>query len=269
MIATASRRRLLRGATLVLGFAAPAFALAQASAPAASAAAASPPTYAVLSLIGDEFTVVTRRAESSSRLDPNDKIVVPVPDATFDKVALEAAERVLSRLKPVSPVLRFSIRDARLFALQDRVLVDTPESHGIREALLGLLRESHVEKLVLLTKRRDEARFQLQSTTTGSGKIAGLGFYIDPLMPIYRNDTGAHGNGFLSPYVYIDVALVDVASMRVIRSVPALESTMSTDAGKSDTFRAWDSMTGEQKVQALDRLIRHGVGSALTNALAE
>ncbi len=269
MIAAVSRRRLFRGTAVAFALAVVTPAAVFAQAASAAPAAESPRTYAVLSLIGDEFTVVTRRAETSSRLDPNDKIVVPVPDATFDKVAFESAERVLSRLKPLSPALRFSIRDPRLFALQDRVLVDTPESHGVREALLGLLRENRVSQLVLLTKRRDEARFRLVDTHTGSGKIAGIGFYIDPIIPIYRSDTGAHSNGYMSPYVYIDVALVDVASMRILHSAPVLESSMSTAAGKSDTFRAWDSMTGEQKVTALDRLIRKGVSTALESVLAE
>ena len=235
---------------------------------AASGLAATPPTYAVLSLIGDEFSVITRRVSAESRIDNNDKRVFPVADALFDRTAMAAAEAALSQARPGAPVLRFSIRDARLFALQSAVLADTPESGGLRAALVKLLHECGATQLVLITKRRDDANFKFVESSIGIGKLSGLGFYIDPMTPNYRVDTGEHAAGYVAPFAYIDVALVDVDSMRVVKSAPALESSMTTDAGKSDTFRAWDALTGQQKVDALERLIRRGVGAALQSALA-
>jgi len=87
----------------------------------ASAAAqttAAPPavTFAVLSLVGDEFTVVTRKDEVGSRLDQNTRRSYKVDTSILDEYALDAAEKTIAKLKPGASVLRFSIRDPRTTA---------------------------------------------------------------------------------------------------------------------------------------------------------
>jgi len=235
---------------------------------AASGAAAATPTYAVLSLIGDEFTVVMRRGETGTRISPNERQSYPITEPVFDKTATSAAQDAIVRLRPSAQVLQFSIRDARLFALQERLAVESDESRAMREALSKVLRENQVTELVLVTKRRNDATFALADGTTGVGKLAGLGFYIDTGMPLSNVNTGEYSNGYFASYSYMDVALIDAASMRVVRSVAALESSMTTDTAKSRTFRAWDALTGQQKVDALDRLISKGVASAVASLLA-
>ena len=148
-------RPLLCGAFAALVLAGGAFAQPAAPSP--------PPSFAVLSLVGDQFSVVVRRDESGTRLDPNSRRDYPVPTAMFDEMAVGAVESVLKRVKPVSPVMRFSIRDPRLFALQDKLLVDSDESRGLREALAKLLRDNAATRLVLVTKWRDDAQFPVVS----------------------------------------------------------------------------------------------------------
>ena len=131
----------------------------------ASAAAqttAAPPavTFAVLSLVGDEFTVVTRKDEVGSRLDQNTRRSYKVDTSILDEYALDAAEKTIAKLKPGASVLRFSIRDPRLFELQDRLLADSGDSRGMREALAKLAREHKANRLVIVTKWRDEASFK-------------------------------------------------------------------------------------------------------------
>ena len=123
---------------------------------------ASPPTFAILSLVGDQFDLVTKREEIGSRIDPNSHRNIPFDSAALDDIALAAAESVIKRLKPVSPVVRFSIRDPRLFALQDKLLVDSGESRDMRGALAKLLREHQATRLVLVTKWRDDAEFKMR-----------------------------------------------------------------------------------------------------------
>jgi hypothetical protein len=250
--------------TLAVALACTADALAQ-TAP----AAASPPSFAVLSLVGDQFDVVMKREEIGSHIDPNSHRNVPFDSAALDDIALGAAENVLKRLKPVSPVVRFSIRDARLFALQDKLLVDSPESRDMREALAKLLREHQTTRLVLVTKWRDDAQFKMYSGTTGTGKLSGLGFYVDPYQRLRMMGSGEETNGFLAAFAYLKVSTVDVASMAVVRSVQARESQMSPPLHATGAVRAWDALTPEGKVEALDRVLRRAVESATTAALAD
>jgi hypothetical protein len=209
-----------------------------------------------------------RRGETGTRISPNERQSYPVREAIFDKTATAAAQEAIVRLRPSAQVLQFSIRDARLFALQERLAVESDESKAMREALSKVLRENQVTQLVLITKRRTDATFALADGTTGVGKLAGLGFYIDPERTLSNVNTGEFSNGYFASYSYMDVALVEAASMQVVRSVAALESAMSTDTAKSRTFRAWDALTGQQKVDALDRLIKKGVASAVASLLA-
>ena len=228
-----------------------------------------PPTFALLSLVGDQFMVVTRREEIGSRLDQNIRRNYPVDVATFDDIALSEAEAVLKRLKPVSPVLRFSIRDSRLFELQDALLADSSQSRGVRAELLKLLREHQVTRLVLITKWRDEARFKVVEGTMGVGKITGLGFYVDPVTRMLQTASGEETFGFLGPYAYLSVTVVDAATLNPLRSVQARESEMNLPVHATGALRAWDALTPAAKVEALERVLRRGVKSATAAALAD
>jgi hypothetical protein len=235
---------------------------------AASAAATATPTYAVLSLIGDEFNVVMRRGETGTRVSPYERKAYPVAENVFDRTATGAAQEAILRARPAAHVLQFAIRDARLFALQGRLAVDSAESRAMREALAKLLSDNQASHLLLITKRREGAAFKLADGTTGAGQLHGLGFYIDPERTLVNTTSGEFSNGYFATYAYMDVALIDAGSMQVVRSVPAVESAMTTDTAATGTFRAWDALTGQQKVDALDRLIRRGVGSAVASVFA-
>ena len=137
---------------------------------AASDAAAAPPTYAVLSLIGDEFSVVMRRGETGTRVSPNERQSHPISGARVRKTATSAIQEAILRLRPTAQVLQFSIRDARLFALQEQLATDSAESRAMREALAKLLRENQVTQLVLVTKRRNDATLRACIRDDGRGQ---------------------------------------------------------------------------------------------------
>lgn len=242
---------------------------ANASAQQAATTSLIPPTLVLISLVGDKFTVVSRRQETGSRLDQNIRRSYPVDAATLDDTALSAAESIVKKLRPVSPVVRFSIRDSRLFELQEQLLVDSPQSRGLREALLELLREQQGTRLVLVTKWRDDARFKVVEGTMGIGKVSGLGFYVDPVTRMLQTATGEETFGFLGPYAYVSVAVVDAASLNPVRSNQAREAEMSLPLHATGALRAWDALTPAGKLEALERVLRRAVESAATAALAE
>ena len=81
--------------------------------------------------------------------------------------------------------------------------------------------------------------------------------------------SGEETNGFLAAFAYLKVSIVDVASMAVVRSVQGRESQMSPPLHATGAMRAWDALTPEGKVEALDRVLRAAVESATTAALAD
>ena len=237
---------------------------------AGGARAADPPprTYAVISLLGDQISVIKRRPQVGTRIDPNERLEIPVADATFDRMAMNAAEAAIRRAQPGANVIQASIRDKRLFAMQEGLLAETPESRDMRVALQGLLAQHAATHLVIVTKRRSAASFKLVRSTVGEGLIAGIGFYVDTITPIRRVGANEDSPGFLCPFAYLSVSLLEASSLRTLKSAVALESEMSLTVDSKDAVRAWDALTAEQKVNALEAVIKSGVTRATAAAMA-
>ncbi len=242
-----------------------------AAAPAASATASAPTrTYAIVSLIGDEFSVVSRRTEVGTNLNPNERTVLPVPDAVFDRIAVSELETLVLRAKPGTPVLRALIRDPRLFALQDKLLTESSDSHDMRIALHDVLAKSGATDLFLVTKHRGAPVFEMATgKKIGSGSIGGIGFYIDNETRIYNTVTKVEDEGFLAPYAYVAVALMDLGSMRVVKTGTGRETTISIAAEKGGALHAWDALSPKEKVDALDQVIRKAVDTGTAGMIPE
>jgi hypothetical protein len=238
---------------------------------AASANAADPPapTYVVVSLIGDEITVVQARPQSITRMDTNQRDEIPVNDATFDRMAMAAAEAEIRRVQPRANVLQAAIRDKRLFALQEGLLADTGASRDMRAAMQGLLANHGATHLVLVTKRRSPASFRIKAGSVGRGFLAGIGFYLDTVTRLHYDESNQESPGFVAPYAYLSVALVDAATLRTVKSATAQESSMSLSIDSKLAVTAWDALSAEQKVEALEGVIKSGVARATAAALAE
>jgi hypothetical protein len=100
----------------------------------------------------------------------------------------------------------------------------------------------------------------------GSGKIEGVGFYVDPTLPTRNAETNEMGAGFLATFAYIKVALVDATTMAVIREQTVEESaTMLT--GKS--LNPLDALTPAQKTAALRNMIIKATAGGVQAVLDE
>jgi hypothetical protein len=73
----------------------------------------------------------------------------------------------------------------------------------------------------------------------------------------------------MSPFAYVTVSLLDAASLRLVRSDYALESSMALAVDSAEAVRAWDALAPEGKVASLERVLRNGVDRATTAVLAE
>ena len=241
-----------------------------ASAPVASASAPAR-TWAIVSLIGDDFSVVSRRPEVATNLNPNERTVLKVPDAVFDRIATDAIEAEILKANPGTPVLRALIRDPRLFALQEQLWTESPESHDMRIALHDLLAKSGATDLLLVTKRRWPLSFPLATgRLSAPGVVSGLGFYIDTQSHIYNTGDKKGGEGFLGPYASISITHLTIDGMRLVKTGNGFESTLALPAEKADaSVHPWDALTPREKVDWLDRVIRAAVTTAMPGQTGE
>ena len=207
---------------------------------------------ALMSIVGKEISVVVYQPAVGSRLDQNRRQVVAMPDASVDEAAVKALADTISR----------SVRDPSVATVipaldpASRTLTFDTGRLVPSEELRAALRDSAATHLLVLTPLRAEARLKLARAVTGSGQLEGLGFYVDRALRTTRGDTGQSGTGFLAPFAYFRVSLVDLASWTVVKEASVHASTAISAARLKEGSDPWDVLTPEQKIEALNRLVR-------------
>ncbi len=216
-------------------------------------AAGTAPSYAVISLVGDKLDIVTYQPQIGSQLDANAHNVLTLPQDEIDIAALRAVNRALRAAAPGAPVALLAASTPDSFEGQDRIF--SGDHVSLPAEIDAAVHREGAGLLVLLTKHRGEARMQVADGHLGGGKLAGLGFYIDTQMPMRNVDTGASATGFLSPYVYVDVSLVDLATLTRVRHDTIMSAEVLTAAGKASAVHPWEALTSKEKVDKLEAML--------------
>ena len=220
----------------------------------AQAQQAQPRSYAVLSRIGDSLNIVRHEPEVGSHLDRNERASFPVSDASLDRQTLLVVDKALKHA------------DAQA---QVSLLEQTPPTGGEvyaplldgdqfvpDEATLASLRKTGATHLILISKYRGEALLKARHTEMGSGTLEGLGFYLDYRKKMRRADTGEVGRGFIAPYAYYRVSLIDLATLKVLKHHEVRAGKTVSVAHNEGGFDPWEALSGEQKLNMLLHFIR-------------
>ena len=226
----------------------------------AGAQAAEARKYAVLSLIGDKLMLAVREMGTGSSLDQNARQFIDLPSGALDNTALLAAESALTSADPGSSVVLLGVQDPAFFAAQSRMLDRNAPEQGFFDAIAKVASGAQASHVVLIGKLRREARLRIADGYVGSGWLEGLGFYVDRTMPMINRDTGESHTGFLAPFAYFRVTLIELPSGKMLGEQAVMAST---SFGKQESLHPWDAMTSEQKVATLQRLIRQDMQRAV------
>ncbi|MEO5676868.1 MAG: hypothetical protein ABIQ84_04910 [Usitatibacter sp.] len=193
--------------------------------------------------------------KTGSNLDRNQREFIELPSAVIDNGTVLAVERAVKATQPGADVVLLGARDPALFALRRKSLEEGSGTQGMVARLSDVLGGTQATHLILITKLHHDAMLKLESSHVGSGKLEGVGFYIDHALRTTRSDTGARGQGFLAPFAYFTVSLIDLRSRTTLAEEDVVASTTHS-AARSDTLHPWDAMNADQKVRELQRLIR-------------
>jgi len=223
-------------------------------------------TYAILSLIGDKIYVVGHESTTGSNKDQNRHDTMTLSDRVLDNTAVLAVDNAIKRLDARATTVSLASSDPKLYELQDTLFEPQDQSPALLESVKVMLQNQNATHLVLITKHRSEAKLRFAHEYWGSGKIEGVGFYLDATIPTMRSDH-AIGMGFLAPFAYIKVTLVDAKTMAVIRERNADESVALSTANAPGSLRPADVLTGAQKVAALQRLISRAITRVMPDVL--
>lgn len=225
--------------------------------------------YAVLSLIGDNISVVFERGTTGSHLDQNNLQKIPIPNAELDSAALLAMDSLIQEQQPSVKKELLISNDAGLYRLQD----DFFRGNAAADVVLGGLKEALKSKpaathLILITKHRGDARLKLSEDTIGHGKLEGVGFYIDNRTWVQRDDTNEIGLGLIAPYAFITIRLIDTATWTVVNQKTLDSSSAYANVGEENqSLNAWGALSPEQKTAALKDIIHTAVSQAGKNIL--
>jgi hypothetical protein len=223
-------------------------------------------TYAIVSLLGDGLSIVVRETSTGSNIDRNARTFVRLETPALDRAALFAADDAIKRASPGAKSVMLEVHDPAVYAAQSRALDEGGDTRLVLAALGATVAQSKATHLLLFTKQRHEAMLRLRDGSVGNGRLEGLGFYVDRAMRLQNPDTGEYYLGFLSPFAYFRVSLVEVVTGKTLGE----ESVYASDAHASTSnVHPWDTLTSQQKVSALQSMVRQEAGRIVTTLLQQ
>ncbi|MEO8134285.1 MAG: hypothetical protein ABI831_09940 [Betaproteobacteria bacterium] len=222
---------------------------------AVSAFAAEPRRYAAMSLIGDQMELVVARMQTGSNVPANAREVVPFPDPALDRFILRTIDRIVAAETRGEGVTMLAARDPRLYALQESLLSQDASVENLLAAVKTVVSNQKATHLILVTRYRHEALLRSDDGIVGSGRLSGIGFYVDHVRPM-RRDRLEQSIGFLAPYTYFQVLIVDLDTLRIVRSETAMGSRVHVPPVSGSVVHPWETMDDAGKVEALQSLLR-------------
>lgn len=234
----------------------------------AGAACAAQDVYAVMSLVGDGLLVVRHRATTGTSLSGSVHEFLPVKEPVFDNAALLAVDTAVRKAEPGAKTVLLGGRSPALLKIQSEALANADPVPAIFGSLRASLPSIGATRLILVVKSRSPAQVEFGGTRVGSGELEGLGYYIDDsVLPADRERRRDEDNGLLAPFAYFTVAVVDLASGKILAEKP-VHAAHSISEKFSDTLSPWDALSAEQKVSFVRDLLRQEVGEAVPGLLA-
>jgi len=215
--------------------------------------------YAVVSLVGDELSIVTYQPSVGSVLDKNIRQALPMPDAHFDRLAGQVAVSTIRHATPDAAAQAIEVANGASFGDATALFATDGTLPALLTAVKPSLQRPDTHYLVVISKYRSDAHLRTDNGAIGSGKLTGLGFYIDAVKRMKSTNTGERGRGFVAPFAYVMVSLVDLRTGEVVGSKQEVESATRANVGPQSTLDPWEAMTAERKVQLLDRLLAQAV----------
>jgi hypothetical protein len=233
---------------------------------ACGATASEPRRYAVVSFIADRIEIVVPVQGTGSRIDRNLRRELPDTARAFEGFALVAAGMALEKADRGATASLVST-GATPFHDQPERLFDRG-SLALPDAVVDAIEQARATHLVLLTKHRDEARLRFYNSYVGSGRLRGIGYYLDHDQGVVVRESGAVADGFIAPYVFVRVSLVDVATGRLAAQETITESIVVPVAASNKTSDPWNVLDAAHKVRLLRDLLEQSIAETVRRIVA-
>jgi len=225
--------------------------------------------YGVLSLIGDRLDIVVAAQPTATSMDPNRRESLPIAETIFDDTVLAAIVSTVRRVAPNAELASLNTRSPALFEKHRTLFAEAGNTITIPEAIRDVLKAQGATHLFLITKRRDEASTLFDDVISGSrGKLEGLGFYLDGAVETRDAGSGRIGRGYLAPYAYLDIRLIDLASSTVVKRQKVVDSwPVSVGTSAAGAAGMWGVLSAGNKVRLVNELIKRELNRVVPEML--
>jgi hypothetical protein len=207
---------------------------------------------AIVSLVADKLTVTGFESTTGTNLNVNPTESLPLTGDALERAVLRTAMSAVNNTK-AGRAVPLLVNDAQLYAIQDQVI--NGETARVPDSLLQTLVAQKATHLVLVTKHRAVANMKTGVVQLGSGRVEGLGFYIDRIRELHTLGTGHRSVGYLAPHVFVRVSLIDLPQSKVIATRTVTASTVVTSNDKTTGADPWDLLDSAAKMKAIEALI--------------
>lgn len=218
----------------------------------------------LLSLLGDNINVVSFRPETGSHLDQNRRYFLHAGEGTIGTLITSVASFAITSSNALTG---FQVKGLTYSAIGETAPWIDGGKFNPPPNLLAAITKSDASHLLIFVPHRAPSMLKVKRGSIGSGHLEGIGFYVDRETKMRRSDTGEIGIGFIAPYAYIKLILVNVASGDVEREQIISASSTFSVARNSDSFDPWEALDTKQKVAAIQRLLRNELTKVLPTML--
>lgn len=255
-----ARRRAWLGLALLAG-------LALMGRPAWSAQDEQARKFIVISLLGDKLQMVTQQPKTGSHLDTNGRESFDLKGGVFDQAALAAIDAKVKQIEPKSTV--FALKLASADVLGDPAALLDGERFVSPSVLAPVLKQLDASHLLLVRRHRSESKIRSLRHTQGSGMLEGLGLYLDHETVLQREESSERHRGFLAPYTYFKVSLINLGSGKLVRETIITKGEARISDRREAAADPWEVMTNVEKVEFLRDQLKREITALLPELLAE
>jgi hypothetical protein len=217
--------------------------------------------YLVLSLVGDRITIVTAERPIGTRIDRNRVEVRQLPDRGLDDFVVRAAGAAIEKARPAATVTMLRANDPALYALRNSWLdSDAIDVKALVALVTKLVSPPPDSRLLLIAPYRGELELKAERGYLGSGKYAGLGFYVDVYTPLQTGSAamqpgGKEVTGFLGVFANFQLLLIDLRT----NNVDAHQSIVigaAHPAADAPDGTPWNALSAARKAEVLQSLLQ-------------